>query len=206
MRTFLLLLLIVSYNCNAQFSSKYVKAQITLKSGEIINTNARVYEGLETKNDAKKKLKIQAKEIDFVEFYPVDKKTEKTDTLKLYSFTNSKSKMELGLKLYESNKITIYGKIISSYGGGSFNGGSFASGNFSNFNHKGSGGMDEYYCYFKNKNKTKEIYYTHSLKSFKGMAADCFKSCPTLVEKIDSKEFTEENMSEIGDFYTNHCN
>lgn|SRR5690606_25347739 len=206
MRTFLILMLILSYNCNAQFSSKYVKAKIALKSGEIIHTNARVYEGLKTKSDAKKKSKIPANEIDFVEFYPVDKKTEKTDTLKLCSFTNSKSKVELGFKLYESNKIIIYGRTIPSSGGGGFNGGSFATGNLSNFNYSSSGGLDEYYCFFKEKNKTREIYYTYSLKSFKAMAIACFKFCPTLVEKIDSKEFTEENMKEIGDFYTNHCN
>lgn len=207
MRTFLLVILFVSSNCFAQFSSKYVKATITLKNGEIINTNARVYEGLKTKSDANKKSKIPANDIDFVEFFPFNKKENKTDTLKLYSFATSQKKVELGFKLYESEKITIYGRIIPSSGAGGFNGGSVAAGNFSNFNYNGStGGMNEYYCYFKSNNRTKEIYYTHSLKSFKAMAIACFKSCPALVEKLEKKEFTEDNMKEIGDFYTNQCN
>lgn len=206
MRTFLLLLLVLGCNCNAQFSSKYVKAKIILKNGEIINTNARVYEGLETKSDKKKKIKIPAKEIDFVEFYPFDKKENKTDTLKLYSFTTSQKKIELGFKLFESDKIIIYGRILGGSGAGGFNGGSFSTGNLSNFNYSSSGEMDEYYCFFKVKNYTKEIYYTHSLKSFKAMAKICFKSCPTLVEKIESKEFEQKNIKEIGEFYSINCN
>ena len=177
-----------------------------LKSGEVFSSKGRIYDELELKDENKKKSKISFKQIEKVDFYLFNKKKNSIDTLSLYSIKLSEKKYKLALKIYESNKIAIYGVILPGGAGSSLNGGSVSVGNFSNYNYSNAGAIAEYYTHFKAMDKMEVLYFSYSLSGFKTMASNCFKACESLVEKIKNKEFKLENINEIGEYYTNTCN
>ncbi|WP_445716944.1 hypothetical protein [Flavobacterium sp.] len=206
MKYFLFVFLIISSTVFGQYSMKYVKAKVTLKRGEVLNSNARIWDNLELKGDDKKKSKVAFLDIDNVVFYNMNKKTKSYDTLQVFPVKVSDKEIKMSFKLYESNKIIIYGSIVPGGGGGSFNGGALSAGNFATFNYSSSNAVDEYYCYFLENGKVSTMYLSHSLKSFAKMASDCFSFCKSLSDKINNKIYTKGNIKEIGDFYTNSCN
>lgn len=77
----------------------------------------------------------------------------------------------------------------------------------SNINTNFSGSTySDFYCYIKGAKYPKLMYqYTNVFKTFRVMASECFSDCQALSKKINDKEFTKDNIIEIGDFYNNNC-
>ena len=64
-----------------------------------------------------------------------------------------------------------------------------------------------YYVGTNNNEKIKSLY-TCGLpfaKSFKNSMKDFFKDCPELLEKVENKEFTNDNLLEVLNFYNTEC-
>lgn len=70
----------------------------------------------------------------------------------------------------------------------------------------GAGGHNHFWV-IKKDEKIATILYMEQLirKSFKRAALEYFKDCPSLIEKIKSKEFTRKNVKEIVEYYNAEC-
>jgi hypothetical protein len=211
---FILFMLVFNFGFS-QFGMKYAKVEITLKDGKIINGFARLRSvDLEFKDTNKKnKRKILFEDINSTLFSTFNgKKNSIENKLKLVRLDlnpNFKRKVMFPLAqiLYKKDKITIYAtyKLAGSAAG---SGGSIPGGGVSLPNNgSSSGAFDDYFCIVNQEKFPRLIYeYTNFFNTFKTMGKECFKDCPELSEKINSKEFTKESIKEIGDFYNSNCN
>lgn len=209
------LFLLLSNFSYSQFGSKYEEVQVILKTGDTLNGFGNLYEPKLSFKDVNKKNKkkyyyseiISAK---FTVYSGNKKSVKKVFTLfplVLKPEEENKEKRILAELLYNKGTIKIYGVyfIGGGVGMGVGSGGQVSVSNIStNFN---GSNYSDYYCYINDAKYPKLMYqYINLFKTFRVMASECFSDCEALSKKINDKEFTKDNITEIGDFYNNNCN
>lgn len=202
----------VSY---AQFSTSYERVQVILKNGDTLEGYANVFNQKLTFKDLNKKnkKKYYYSEIESSKFtiYGGKKKSVKKEftlvPIALSEDQQKSGKRELVELIYNRDKLKIYGVY---HVGGGIGMGPGLGGQISTTNMRMSfngNTYSDYYCYFQGDKYPRVIYqYTNFLKTFRIMAAECFKDCEVLSTKINNKEFTKDDIIAIGDFYNDKCN
>jgi hypothetical protein len=210
----IILLFLFNYSYS-QFGSKYEEVQVILKTGDTLDGFGNLYDPKLSFKDVNKKnkRKYYYSEITSARFtvYSGNKKSvKKVFTLVLLVLKpedENKEKRVLAELLYDKGNIKIYGVyfIGGGVGMGVGLGGQVSVSNI-NTNFNGSNYSD-YYCYIRDAKYPKIMYqYVNLFKTFRVMASECFSDCEALSKKINDKEFTKDNILEIGDFYNNNCN
>lgn len=210
---FLFYLLVACNFSYGQFGTSYEQAQLILKTGDSLTGFGNVYSPkLRFKDNEKKNRKdyffSEIKSVKFI-IYGGKKKSIKKEfvlvPLVLKAEYENKEKGVLAELIIENERIKIYG--VYQEGGsvamGPGLGGQISTANIDlSFN---ANAHTDYYCFFNDEKYPVLMYRNTSLKSFKGMAAECFNSCEILYNKIKSGEFTRKDIIEIANFYSNNC-
>ena len=213
--TITLLVLITNFSYS-QFGTKYEEVKVLLKNGNVVSGFGRVslyhidFKDVDKKNHEK----IGFSDINNLKFtvYSGKKNINKNDfilaSLLLEMNSTDKKKYVLAELIVEKDKIKIYG-VHAFEGGGGFSMGPSFGGQVSVVNLRGnfnSNSYLDYYCYFNNESIPRLMYQkVNTFKTFRVMAAECFKDCEELSKKINTKEFTKENIFEIANYYNDKC-
>jgi hypothetical protein len=213
----LIVLLFLFNSSFSQFGSRYEAVDIALKDGTNLNGFGKIenYDFKFKDLNKKNKQTIEFEDIisaKFTVFSGKNKSVKKQFTLIGFALPpnfNNKIKHRLVEEIFTSDKIKIYG-IYALEGGGTTmgpgNGGQVSTSNMRFGNGNGNNYQD-YYCAVKNEKYPRTLYtFGNFIRSFRIMGAECFSDCKELSEKIKNKEFTKDNIKEIGDFYNEKCN
>jgi hypothetical protein len=204
------ILFLVTLQVNAQWW-KFAEVTLITKNKDTLNGYGRIdtYKFIYKSTDGKI-TKYKYEEIDKVIFdVYLDKNKTVNDKIILYKLNIEKISptflqpcYAMGELIYESDILKIYG--VRTAGGTPLGP---PKSKKENFKVTRTGGYVAYYCQVKSEEKLRVIYEASSLfKTFRTSASLCFEDCINLSKKIETKELTESNLIDIGDFYSIKCN
>jgi hypothetical protein len=188
--------------CLSSFSQKQ-KATLYFKDGTKITGLAKITGSDRIKfrkNRKASKIKYTYKELTKIEIYY-------TDEIKMFEFKKirEKKKREELLEVILKGKVTLY-KDVKHYYNSGFSVGVGRYGGVNTTMMMNQGSITSYYVSTEEENVVSHIRSnTFFNKNFKKVIAEYFKDCPSLVTKVENKEFRKNDIYEIVEYYNENC-
>ncbi|WP_099709464.1 hypothetical protein [Flavobacterium sp. 9] len=170
----------VSYNSYSQKN----KCIIYFKDGTTVTGLGK----MKVNGDVKFKLNKDTESINYAQVL-IDKiKTSEYVFLDTYKYVITTDGFSSWLKVIIEGNTTLYQREPSNY---------YYSGSITP--------ITNYYVSHKGDSNIFKITSEGISTNFKKAASNFFKDCPILVEKINSKEFTKDDIEKVVKFYNNNC-
>lgn len=203
MKSVLLLLIVLCWqNGFSQYNEDWEPAEIYLKDGTVLKGQARITmldkatpfgqkERLRYTEGRKKPVKeIKANDVDSI-IFEIDYKVKKSNVrkkrkAKFVVIPKNKKKTKLGFaELIVDGELKLLKRTVSNGNGYSLN-------------------IVEETLFQRLDNEPIEFNYVE-LQSFKSKAMEYFKDCPSLVKKIEEKEYKRNDLEVIVKYYNDNC-
>lgn len=126
-------------------------------------------------------------------------------TNETYKYKKLKNNFEQWLKVIVEGRVNLYKSDASGFyfAPGAMN----TAGGFGGMSYGGGGNVTSYYINHEGESEVFKITsFGNISKNFKNAASDFFKDCPVLVEKIQNKTYTKNDIEEVVEFYNRECN
>lgn len=126
-------------------------------------------------------------------------------TNETYKYKKLNNNFEQWLKVIIEGRVNLYKSDVSGmyFAPGAMN----TAGGFGGMSYGGGGNVTHYYINHKGESEVFKITtFGNISKNFKNAASDFFKDCPVLVEKIQNKTYTKNDIEEVVEFYNENCN
>ncbi|WP_190808398.1 hypothetical protein [Flagellimonas sp. S3867] len=194
------LILLVLLTCLHSLIAQKTEATILFKNGEVLTGLAK-FKGEEKIIFRKtKKSEKQVFELDLVDTLKVHQK-ERSITYTQVRIKDSEKPKVLEM-VSTGEKATLFRKISVGY-----NPGVPAPGGY------GTGAIPTHYSisssYVRKAGEDEAVYLGNNQlfsKNFKKGATELFQDCPSLIKKIENKEYKKKDIKDIIEFYNNECN
>ena len=125
-------------------------------------------------------------------------------TIETYKYKKLKNNFDQWLKVIIEGSVNLYKSDVSGFyfAPGAMN----TAGGFGGMSYGGGGNVTSYYINHEGESEVFKITsFGNISKSFKNTASDFFKDCPILVEKIQNKTYTKNDIEEVVEFYNMKC-